>query len=317
MIASSTIQHRPAKVIGARQRVGLLAGWGRYPLLLADELLRRGYEVVGLGVRDHADPALAEKCSEFGWVGVAQIGHTIAYFRRRGLRDVTMAGKIFKSRLFDRWAWVRHVPDLRALLAFGPLFFSRRQDRRDDTLLSTLCNEFARDGMNIAPATDLVPELLVRFAQLSRRSPTPQERADIEFGWQVAKDIGCHDIGQSVAIKGRAAIAVEALEGTDACIRRAGELCGQGGFTVVKVAKPRQDMRFDLPTIGLQTLETMAKAGASCLAVEADKTVLLDRDAVIEFANRNRMAIVALDNAGHVPDVSSLSPETTCETRER
>lgn len=292
------------------RRIGLLAGWGRFPLVVADELKSRGYEVIGLGVRDHADPALAERCVAFGWVGVAQVGHAIRFFRRHGLRDVTMAGKVFKSRLFDRWAWLKHVPDLRAFLAFSKYFLGNRQNRRDDALLTTLCNEFARDGLVFAPATDYVPELLVSHTQLTRRAPSAAERLDLEFGWQVAKEIARFDIGQSVVIKGRTAVAVEGLEGTDACIRRGGELCRGGGLVVVKVAKPRQDMRFDVPTIGLGTLETMVAAGATCLAIEAGKTILLDHDPLIEYADRQRLAIVALDPSGQLPTAHDTCPET-------
>lgn len=307
----------PTPTISATHRIGLLAGWGRYPLVLAEDLSRRGYEVIGLGVRDHADPALANYCREFSWVGLAQVGHAIRFFRRQKLRDVIMAGKIFKSRLFDRWTWFHHIPDVRAVWAYGRHFLGRQQNRRDDTLMNTLCQEFARDGLVFAPATDFAPELLAQFIQLTRRTPTAAERTDIAYGWNIAKDIGRHDIGQTVAIKGRTAVAIEALEGTDACIRRAGELCRQGGITIVKVAKPEQDMRFDVPTFGLGTIESMIAAGATCLAVEANKTILLDQQAVINLADRHRLAIVALNASGDLPEAHEFGPETTCQTRER
>lgn len=292
------------------RRVGLLAGWGRFPILVAEELNRQGIEVVGLGVRDHADPALAQLCVAFDWVGMAQVGYAIRYFRRHDVRDMTMAGKIFKARLFEHRFWLKHFPDLRGVQTYWRLFFGRRQDRRDDSILTTICNEFARDGLVFAPATDFVPELLVTHRQLTRRSPSAAEQRDIDFGWSVAKEIGRHDIGQSVVIRGRTAVAVEAMEGTDACIRRAGELCRAGNMTVVKVAKPRQDMRFDVPTIGLGTLETMVAAGATCLAIEATKTILLDQESLIEYADRHRMTIVALNPAGELPALHETCPET-------
>jgi hypothetical protein len=140
-----------------------------------------------------------------------------------------------------------------------------------------------------------IDELLARPGQLTRRGPTASEQRDIEFGWSLAKEIGRLDIGQSVAVKGRAVIAVEAVEGTDACIRRAGEFCPQGGFTVVKVAKPQQDMRFDVPTIGLGTIESLIVANASLLAIEAGKTIVVDQAAVIALANQHGLAIVSLE----------------------
>jgi hypothetical protein len=146
----------------------------------------------------------------------------------------------------------------------------------------------------MAPATDFAPELLAPPGQLTRRGPTASEQRDIEFGWSLAKEMGRLDIGQSVAVKGRAVIAVEALEGTDACIRRSGDLCPQGGFTVVKVAKPQQDMRFDVPTIGIGTIESLIAAKASLLAIEAEKTIIVDQPQVLALANRHGLSIVSL-----------------------
>jgi DUF1009 family protein len=196
--------------------------------------------------------------------------------------------------LFGRGGWLSLVPDLRTIRAFFPLFILGRQDRNDDTLLSVVVNEYARSGITMAPATDFAPQLLARPGQLTVRGPTAAELADIEYGWPLAREMGRLDIGQSVAVKGRATLAIEAVEGTDACIRRAGELCPQGGFTVVKVAKPQQDMRFDVPTIGVGTIESLVAAGASCLAIEAGKTIVVDEAEVVELANRRRLAIVSL-----------------------
>jgi UDP-2,3-diacylglucosamine hydrolase len=283
------------------RKVGILAGWGRYPVVIAEALRRQGYEVYTLGVKGHADPKLATVSDHFGWVGLAKIGAAIRFFRRQGVHHVTMAGKIHKFLLFQPWVWFKHLPDWRAVHAFYPHFVSTKKDRRDDTLLTAVIDEFARDQIIFAPATDFLPELLVNLGQLTKRAPTRHEAKDIEFGWTMAKELGRLDIGQSVTVKGRAALAVEAIEGTDACIRRAGSLCAPG-FTVVKVAKPKQDMRFDVPTIGLGTLETMVQAGASCLAVEAGRTIIIDEPEVIRFADRHRLSIVAV-NDGVVPEL--------------
>jgi DUF1009 family protein len=157
----------------------------------------------------------------------------------------------------------------------------------------------------------------VKYGKLTQRGPTPAQRRDIEFGWNLARELGRLDVGQTVAVKGQSALALEAIEGTDECIRRAGALCRAGGFTVVKVAKPQQDMRFDVPTIGMGTMESLAEAGGSVLAVESGRTVIVDEPEVIEFANRRKMVIVALEPAGQVP-ADWLSPgDPVAGSRER
>ena len=286
-------------------RVGLLAGWGRFPVVVAEALRRQGIRIYCLGLAGHADAALSEICDDFRWIGLARMGGAIRYFKRHGVSDAVMAGKIHKVQLFQPRLWMRHLPDIRTLRACVPYFLTRKKDCKDDSLLTMLVHEFARDGIRFDPPTDYVPELLVEEAQLTRRGPSAWQWKDIRFGWAMAKEIGRLDIGQSVAVKSQAVLAVEAIEGTDQCIRRAGSLCRSGGFTVVKVAKPQQDMRFDVPTVGLGTLETMIASGAAVLAVEAKRTILLDRPEVIDFANRNKLTLVAIcdrqDVAGNQP----------------
>lgn len=266
-------------------------------MVVAQTLKQRGCEVYCLGVKDHADPKLIELCDDFAWQGLAKLGHAIRYYRRHGVSHATMAGKIHKVRLYQPWLWLKHIPDWQMLKTFYPHFISRSQDRRDDTLLGTLVGAFAAKGIAFQAATDLIPELLVGAGQLTGRALTAAEERDVAFGWRVAKEMGRLDIGQSVCVKDQSVLAIEAVEGTDACIRRAGELCGAGGFTVVKVAKPQQDMRFDVPTIGVGTLESMAAAGARILVIEADKTILLDREAVCALADRRKIAILALSDS--------------------
>jgi DUF1009 family protein len=275
--------------------IGLLAGWGRYPVVIAESLRRHGYETYCLGVVGHADPALAAICRDFQWSGLAKFGGAIRYMKRHNVTKTIMAGKIFKTLLFQRLAWIRHLPDLRTIRMFLPHFGTRRKDCRDDTLLTRIVDEFAAEGIRFAPATDFAPELLVRPGPLTRRGPNAGQEKDIAFGFRAAKELGRLDIGQCVAVKNETVLAVEAVEGTDECIRRAGTLCRSGGFTVVKVAKPQQDMRFDVPTVGLHTLQTMVEAGAAVLAVEAGKTILLDQEKVLEFAGRHKIAVLAVD----------------------
>ncbi|HTU24107.1 MAG TPA: UDP-2,3-diacylglucosamine diphosphatase LpxI [Pirellulales bacterium] len=288
----------------AQRRVGLVAGWGRYPLVVAQALRAAGYRVYCLGVKDHADEAaLREVVDDFYWIGLAKIGGAIRYFRRHGVTDATMAGKIHKVRLYQPRMWIKHLPDWTGLRTFYPHFVLSRRDRRDDTLLGAIVESFRQGGVMFGPATDYAPELLISEGCFTSLAPTAAQRKDIALGWEVAKEMGRLDVGQSVIVKDRAVLAVEAIEGTDACIRRAGELCSVGGFTLVKVAKPKQDMRFDVPTIGLGTLETMAAAGGRVLAVEAGKTILVDQRQVIDFANRHQIAIMSLHAPGALGQV--------------
>jgi len=274
-------------------RIGLLAAWGRFPVLVAEALRRQGYHISCAAVADLADPALASICDDFQWMGWGKLGGTVKFFRRCGVRQATMAGKFHKALLYQPRLWWRHLPDWKFVKTFYR-HFTRQRDNNDDSLLGALVAAFAAEGIVFHPATNFAPELLVKAGQITGRPPSAAQQADIEFGWDVAKQIGRLDIGQSVCVKDRAVVAVEAIEGTDACILRAGELCKKGGFTVVKVAKPQQDMRFDVPTIGVRTLRTMVAAGAKVLAVEGDRTILLDNGEFRQFAAYHKLSVIAL-----------------------
>jgi len=283
-----------SQVINPKSKIGLLAGWGRFPVVVAQALKTQGHEVHCIGLRGHVDESIRTVCDSFVLSSVARLGAHIRYFHRHGVEHATMAGKVFKHKLlFGRFGWLSLVPDLRTIRAFFPLYYLGKKDRKDDTMLTVIVEEFAKSGITMAPATDFAPELLAAAGTLTRRVPTASEQQDIDFGWPLAKEMGRLDVGQSVAVKGRAIVAVEAIEGTDACIRRAGELCPQGGFTVVKVAKPQQDMRFDVPTIGLGTIQSLIDAGAKCLAIEAGKTIIVDQPEVIRLADRHHLAIIS------------------------
>jgi DUF1009 family protein len=216
----------------------------------------------------------------------------IRCFKNAGVRQVVMAGKIHKGRYMYRpWRFVSLLPDARMLRFW---FNHARRDNRDDSVLLNLIAEFEADGMHFHSALDLCPELLVRSGVLTRRSPTAKEQVDVKFGWEMAKEMGRLDVGQSVAVKEKAVLAVEAIEGTDQAITRAGELCRKSGFVVVKVAKPNQDMRFDVPTIGCTTVDTMHRSGGKVLAIEAGKTIVIDEDQTVALADRYGISIVAI-----------------------
>ncbi len=275
--------------------LGLLAGWGRFPLAVAQKARELGRPLFCVGIKHEAPTELANLATGFAWAGVAQLGRIIRLFKQAGCKHIVMAGKIHKYRfLYAPWRIFSLIPDYRCLR-----FWYRRhfRDKKDDTLLLAMIDEFRQDGLDFGSALDLYPELLAPEGILTRRHPTAAEEADIAFGWTMAKEIGRLDIGQSVCVKEQSVVAVEAIEGTDACIRRAGQLCPAGGFTIVKVAKPQQDMRFDVPTIGLFTIDTMLQARARVLAIEAGKTIILDRQAVIEMADRYALSLVSYRQA--------------------
>ena len=275
--------------------IGLLAGWGKFPFAVAEALRDAGHRVAGVGIVDHADPRLAELCDHFGWIGIGGIGKAIRYFRRWGVTHAAMAGKVHKVLLYQPGWWLKHRPDWKTIRAFSPQLIFGSGDRTDDTLLHTVVTAFARDGITFEPATDFAPELLVKAGQVAGKQLTGRQQRDVEFGWKIAKSMGGLDIGQSICIKDQTVIAVEAIEGTDLCIRRAGELCPAGGFTIVKVAKPRQDMRFDVPTVGVKTLENMAAVGGEVLAIEAGRTILLDQHEFSTTASHLKISVVAYD----------------------
>lgn len=272
--------------------VGLLAGSGQFPILFAEKARAQGRPVVCVGIKYEADIVLQDLSHRFHWCGIAKLGRMIRCFRKEGVREIVMAGKVRKAQIYSPWRIFHYLPDLR-FIRFWLRRQWRREDNKDDSLLLALIAEFAREGMSFHSALEYCPELLAREGVLTRRKPSALEEADIAFGWHLAREMGRLDVGQSVAVKERAVIAVEAIEGTDRNILRAGEFCPAGGFTVVKVAKPHQDMRFDVPTVGPSTIETMHKAGGRVLAIEAGKTIVLDEPTTLALANKYGITVVS------------------------
>jgi DUF1009 family protein len=273
------------------QPVGLLAGSGRFPILFAEKARRLGIQVVCVGIRHEAAPELAGLVRRFHWAGIARLGRMIRCFKREGVTRVVMAGKVTKAVMHTPWRLLTLLPDWRTLRTW---YGRPRKDNKDDTLLLGVIAEFARDGLRFESALDLCPELLVAPGVLTRRRPTAREERDVAFGWELAREMGRLDVGQSVAVKERAVLAVEAIEGTDQAIARAGALCPAGGFVVVKVAKPQQDRRFDVPTIGPHTVEALRRAGGRVLAIEAGQTIILDQEETVRQADRHGLTLVAL-----------------------
>jgi DUF1009 family protein len=271
--------------------IGLLAGSGRFPILFAEAARRQGLRVACAGIRYEAPEELKSLCDEYQAVGVAKLGGMIRIFKKHGVTKVVMAGKVTKNVMYSPWRIVQLWPDWRM---FQMWYHRGKVDNRDDSILLAVIAEFERDGISFASALDYCPELLVKEGTLTGRPLTAAERKDVAFGWTLAKEMGRLDVGQSVAVKEQAALAIEAIEGTDRCIERAGQLCRAGGWTLVKVAKPHQDMRFDVPTIGLTTIHNLHNAGARVLAIEADKTIVIDQPDVVALAEKLGLTIVAL-----------------------
>ena len=270
--------------------IGLLAGHGRFPIVFAEKAKQLGLPVVCVGIRDEAPPELIPLVDRFYWTGILRMGRMIRCFKREGVEQIVMAGKIHKVKMNTPFRFLRYLPDWRTV-RWG-LARSRR-DNKDDSLLLDLIAEFAKDGLTFSSALDFCPELLVKTGLLTKRGLSSQEEADIAFGWSLAKEMGRLDVGQSVAVREKAVLAVEAIEGTDQAILRAGTLCPRGGVVIVKVAKPHQDRRFDVPTIGCTTIESMRKAGARVLAIEADQTIVIDQEQTIALADKYGITIVA------------------------
>ena len=273
-----------------QERIGLLAGWGRFPIVFAEEARKQGYSVYCSAIAGMADDDMGQYCDKVQYTPLARLGAAIRFFRKNRVDRIVMAGKVNKQVLFDPWRLFRLLPDLRTL----HMWFRYATNKADDTLLLAVIREFERDGIHFESALTFCPELLVKHGFLTKRQPSASQWKDIRFGWDLAKEMGRLDIGQTVIVQDTAVIAVEAIEGTDQCIRRAGTLCKRGNLVVIKVAKPRQDMRFDVPTVGVQTLQTMQEAGARVLAIECGMTILLDEPEVLAMAERLGISIVSL-----------------------
>lgn len=263
-------------------RIGLIAGSGEFPLLVADSVKRRGLKVIAVAHRGETMHELASKVDEITWIGLGQFGHLLSAFKSRGVRHVLMAGAITKVNMFTN---VR--PDLRGLTVMEKLSVFH-----DDDILRAVTRELEKEGITVVDSTTYLPELLAPSGCLTKRSPSREEMEDIELGWMVAKELGHLDIGHCVVVRRKTVLAVEAIEGSDKTILRGGELA-KGNAVVVKVSKPNQDLRFDLPAVGLNTVKVMSTVGASVLAIEAGKSLIFDKEEMIELANSSGIAIVS------------------------
>jgi hypothetical protein len=271
--------------------IGLIAGQGRLPVLTAGGIRAAGRTVACVGLRDQFDLDLPARCDRFAAAGIIQLGRWVRLLRRWGVREAVMVGRVRKSRMYQPMRWLRQMPDVRAARLWYRVL---RHDRRNDAILGAVADELARGGVTLIDSTRYIPGQMADAGVMTRRQPSAQQQADIAFALPVVARMGDLDVGQAVAVRDREIIAVEAIEGTDAMIQRAGELCPSGGWALVKVAKPDQDLRFDVPTVGLRTIERLAACGGTALAVEVGRVILLDKADVIAAADRAGIAIVGV-----------------------
>jgi UDP-2,3-diacylglucosamine hydrolase len=278
------------RILSLVARIGLIAGNGRFPFLALQGARDLGHEVTVIAIKEEAFPDLEEAASKAGaalhWISLGQLGKCIKLLKGAGISQAVMAGQVRHVKIFSGI-----IPDFTLLAVL-----KRLKARNTDALISAVADVLRDEGIELLNSTLFLAPLLARAGVLSQRAPDEEERADFEFGYRMADAIAALDIGQTIAVRHKAVVAVEAMEGTDQVIERAGRLAGRG-VRIVKVAKPKQDMRFDVPVIGLATIQAMRAAGASALSIDAERTLILDGEHVFASANEASIAIVGRPRA--------------------
>jgi UDP-2,3-diacylglucosamine hydrolase len=262
-------------------KYGIIAGNGSFPFLVLDGARRAGVSLAVVAIKEETDPRIDDGEEDVKWVGIGQLGKMISFFKDRGVDNVMMAGQVKHAQIFSG-----ALPDLRMVKMLWGL-----PRKNTNALIGGVAAELAKEGIELIDSTFFIREQLATEGVLTKRQPTATESANIEYGLHIASEIARLDLGQTIVVRAQACVAIEAMEGTDATIKRAGELA-RGKLTVVKVAKPAQDMRFDVPVVGLPTIQTMIDAGATCLSITSGKTLIFDRDEMLKLANAHGVAIV-------------------------
>ena len=277
-------------------RYGLIAGNGRFPFMVIEGARRAGVSLSVAAIREETDPGIEQEVERLTWIGIGQLGKMIRFFKGEGVEKAIMAGQVRHVQIFSR-----AVPDARMLKLLLKL-----PRRNTNSLIGGIAAELASEGIDLIDSTYFLQDYLPAAGTLTHRQPTAAERADVEYGLDIARDMARLDLGQTIVVRGKACVAIEAMEGTDATIKRAGEILRGGkqaqkrltltggALTVLKLSKPDQDMRFDVPVVGVPTIETMVEAGATCLCISAGKTLMLDREQMLALADKKKIAIVAV-----------------------
>jgi DUF1009 family protein len=262
-------------------KFGLIAGNGQFPFLVVEGARKQGAELAVVAIKEETDKRIDEVAENAVWVGLGQLGKMISFFKKEGVTKAMMAGQVKHVQIFSG-----SVPDMRMLKMLWSL-----PRRNTDALIGGVADELAKEGIDLIDSTYFLQDKLAPTGVLTKRSPTNVESENIEYGLHIADEIARLDLGQTIVIRSKACVAIEAMEGTDAAIRRAGEIAN-GKLTVVKVAKPDQDMRFDVPVVGVPTIETMIAAGATALSISAGKTLIFDREEMIALADKNKISVI-------------------------
>lgn len=264
-------------------KFGLIAGNGRFPFLVMEGARRQGASLAVVAIKEETDRRIEEVAEKLVWVGIGQLGKMISFFKKEGVSRAIMAGQVKHVQIFSG-----SLPDLRMVKMLWNL-----PQRNTDALIGGVADEMAKEGIELIDSTYFIQDSLAREGVLTKRKPNEIERGNIEYGLKVANEIARLDLGQTIVVRARACVAVEAMEGTDAVIKRAGELA-KGKLTVVKVAKPNQDMRFDVPVVGIPTIQTMIRAGATCLCLTPNKTLMFDKEEMLKLADDHKICVVAI-----------------------
>lgn len=262
-------------------KYGLIAGNGQFPFLVLEGARRSGAELAVVAIKEEADQRINELATNVTWVGIGQLGKMISFFAKNGVTKAMMAGQVKHVQLFSG-----AIPDMRMVKMLWNL-----PRRNTDALIGGVADEMAKEGIELIDSTHFLADNLASEGVLTKRKPSDIEQENVDYGLHIAGELGRLDLGQTVVVRSKACVAIEAMEGTDATIKRAGELAN-GRLTVVKVAKPNQDMRFDVPVVGIPTIQTMLAAGATCLSVTAGKTLMFDRDEMLALADKNKICVV-------------------------
>ncbi len=260
---------------------GLIAGNGKFPFLVVEGARNMGVQLFVVAIKEETDPRIDEVADNVKWVGIGQLGKMLSFFQENGVEKAIMAGQVKHVQIFSG-----AIPDLRMAKMLWNL-----PRRNTDSLIGGIATELAKEGIELIDSTYFIQDHLAPAGPITKRKPSDDELENIGYGLHIAHEIARLDLGQTIVVRAKACVAIEAMEGTDSTIRRAGELA-KGKLAVVKVAKPDQDMRFDVPVVGIPTIEAMIEAGATCLSVTAGKTLIFDREKMIDLANRHKIAVI-------------------------
>ncbi|MBF0378611.1 MAG: UDP-2,3-diacylglucosamine diphosphatase LpxI [Desulfamplus sp.] len=266
--------------------IGLIAGGGQFPLLFAKKASEKGYKVCAAAYIKEASREIEKYVAEIEWLHLGQVGRLLKFFKKNDVNESVMLGSVKKTKIFTDIK-----PDFKAIA-----FIATKGNTHDDSILTSFADLLEKEGIAIKPSTSLLPELISPKGCWTKRKPDNSEQRDIEIGWKIAREIGKLDIGQCVVISNGTVLAVEAIDGTDETIKRGASLTDKGAV-VVKLSKPQQDLRFDLPSAGAETIRIMAQYGASILVLEAGKSITFDRDKMVSLADAHKISIIAIDDS--------------------